>query len=108
MQVEMQCKDGSKIAVSFWLTKAENTDDCDLFIAVIEPVQRVVSRLVLDEAGDVLEADEMALALFYCSRENLVGSNLNKWIPNVNWPVNVADLNQVRCCDYKRRSIYFI
>lgn len=92
----MQCKDSSRIAVSFWLTKAENTDDSDLYVAVIEPVQRVVSQLLLDEHGGIIELDEMALSLFHCTKETFAGTNISRWIPNILWPTNVSDLDQVR------------
>lgn len=93
--MEMKCKDDSKIAVSCWLTKAEDTDDCSLCVAVIEPVQRVVSLVTLDESGIILEADETALSLFQCGREVFVGSNLSRWIPSIIWPSSVADLSPV-------------
>lgn len=101
--MELECKDGSKVAVSIWFTKAENSDDNELCIAVIEPVQRVVSHLLLDEFGMVMATDDMALSLFHCKEDSFVGHNIIKWIPNILWPDTVEDLNEV----FKKNSAFF-
>ena len=102
----MQCKDGSKIAVSCWLTSTEDTDGNNLYVAVIEPVQRVVSYLLLDEFGMIMAADETAMSLFHCTEDSFVGHNINKWIPNILWPTSSDDLNQVRSIKFKKMILY--
>ena len=89
----MQCKDGSKIAVSCWLTNAD--DEGSLYVAVIEPVQRVVSNILMDESGVIMAADETALSLFHCTEDGFVGHNINKWIPSIIWPTSPEDLDDV-------------
>ena len=94
LQIELQCKDGSKIAVSCWLTKAESeNEDCSLYVAVIEPVQRVVAHVLLDESGSILEADEMSLSLFQSTEEAFIGHKIQNWIPNILWPSTADDLD---------------
>ena len=66
-------------------------------IAVIEPVQRIVSYLLLDEFGLIMAADETASSLFHCTEEAFVGHNIIKWVPNIIWPSSSDDLDQV-CC----------
>lgn len=66
-----------------------------MYVAVIEPVQRVVSYLLVDETGLIMASDETALSLFHCTEEAFVGQNINKWIPNIIWPTSPQDLNQV-------------
>jgi len=84
--IELLCKDGSKIAASCWLTPAESEENCDLYVVVIEPVQRVVSHLSLDEFGMILQADETAFSLFHCIEKEIIGHNIVKWIPNILLP----------------------
>ena len=83
--VELQCKDGSRAAFSMWLTPAD-TDDGELYVAVVEPVQRVVSHALLDEFGAVLHADDLAPLLFHCAEHDFVGHNIIKFVPNLLWP----------------------
>lgn len=92
--IELKCKDGSKVAVSVWLTNTEDNAGNSLYVAVIEPVQRVVSYLLLDEFGLIMAADETATSLFHCSEEDFVGHNIIKWIPNIIWPASSDDLDQ--------------
>lgn len=96
VQIELQCKDGSKIAVSCWLTKAESENEgSSLYIAVIEPVQRVVAHLLLDESGTILEADEMSFSLFQSTEDAFIGHKIQNWVPNILWPSSADDLDAV-------------
>jgi len=95
VQIELLCKDGSKIAASCWLTPAESEENCDLYVVVIEPVQRVVSHLSLDEFGMILQADETAFSLFHCIEKEIIGHNIVKWIPNILLPSSGDSLSDV-------------
>lgn len=64
----------------------ESEENNDLYIVVIEPVQRVISHLSLDEFGMILQADEMAFSLFHCIDKEIIGHNIIKWIPNILLP----------------------
>ncbi|XP_046651187.1 PAS domain-containing serine/threonine-protein kinase-like [Daphnia pulicaria] len=92
--IELKCKDDSKVAVSCWLTNTEDSAGNSLYIAVIEPVQRIVSYLLLDEFGLIMSADDTASSLFHCTEERFVGHNIIKWIPNIIWPASSDDLDQ--------------
>lgn len=107
-QIELKCKDGSKVAVSVWLTNTEDNAGNSLYVAVIEPVQRVVSYLLLDEFGLIMAADETSTSLFHCSEEDFVGHNIIKWIPNIIWPASSDDLDQVCLYSCKYHSTYFV
>ena len=91
----MLCKDSSKIAVSCWLTHAQNKDDCDRYVVVIEPVQRIVSHLSMDEFGMILKADDVAFSLFHSTEQDLVGHNIVNWIPNILLPSSDESLANV-------------
>ena len=92
----MLCGDGNKVAVSLWLTRTIEDDEDGNYIAVIEPVQRVVANLLLDEFGMILHADEVAFSLFHTNENNFIGHNIIKWIPNIEWPVVESSLANVR------------
>ena len=95
----MVCKDGTKLAVSMWLTHAGDQERSELYIAVIEPVQRVVSHLLLDEFGTILNADDVALSLFHTNDKDFVGHNIIKFVPNIHWPAvgdPLADVSIVK------------
>ena len=77
------------MAVSLWLTHAGELGggESELYVAVVEPVQRVVSNLLLDEYGTILSADDVALSLFHTNDKDFQGHNIIKWIPNIRWPI---------------------
>lgn len=81
--------------MSCWLTNTEDSAGNSVYVAVIEPVQQVVSYLLLDEFGLIMAADETAASLFHCDEQEFVGHNIIKWIPNIIWPTYPGDLNQV-------------
>lgn len=81
--------------MSCWLTNTQDNDGNDLYVAVIEPVQRIVSYVLLDEFGTVMAADDTAMSLFHCNEEAFVGHNITKWIPNIIWPSSTEDLDKV-------------
>ncbi|KAK7861668.1 hypothetical protein R5R35_005350 [Gryllus longicercus] len=85
--VEMLTKDGNVVPVSLWLRKLETESRC---LAVAEPVERRVARLVMDRAGCIMSADAETALIFQYEEEELEGADIATLIPAIKLPGNEA------------------
>lgn len=83
--VEMIHKNGDKIPVSLWIRHIDGHDGRCL--AVAEPVERRVGKLIIDANGIVMSGDNEALMLFQLdSLEKFVGMDITVLLPTINLP----------------------
>lgn len=87
--VEMNTKNGSKLAVSLWIRQFDTEGRC---LAVAEPVERRIAELIIDQDGYVLNGDYEALILFQLeSEDKLNGLDISTLIPAVQLPCNALE-----------------
>lgn len=91
--VEMIHKNGDKIPVSLWIRHIDGHEGRCL--AVAEPVERRVGKLIIDANGIVMSGDNEALLLFQLdSLEKFVGMDITILLPTINLPdSNATGLN---------------
>lgn len=83
--VEMIHKNGDKIPVSLWIRHIDGHDGRCL--AVAEPVERRVGKLIIDANGIVMSGDNEALMLFQLdSLEKFVGMDITVLLPSISLP----------------------
>lgn len=83
--VEMIHKNGEKIPVSLWIRHIDNHDNRCL--AVAEPVERRVGKLIIDANGIVMSGDNETLMLFQLdSLEKFVGMDITVLLPTISLP----------------------
>lgn len=80
-------KNGDKIPVSLWIRHIDGHENRCL--AVAEPVERRVGKLIIDSNGIVMSGDNEALMLFQLdSLEKFVGMDITVLLPSINLPDN--------------------
>lgn len=80
----MTTKSGANLAVSLWIRKIDTDGRC---LAVAEPVERRVARLLINGQGAVLSADYEALLLFQMeSVEEFNNMHVTNLIPAIQLP----------------------
>jgi PAS domain containing serine/threonine kinase len=83
--VEMIHKNGEKIPVSLWIRHIDGHDNRCL--AVAEPVERRVGKLIIDANGIVMSGDNESLMLFQLdSLEKFVGMDITILLPTISLP----------------------
>lgn len=91
--VEMINKNGDKIPVSLWIRHIDGHEGRCL--AVAEPVERRVGKLIIDANGIVMSGDNEALMLFQLdSLEKFVGMDITILLPTINLPDSNATAGQ--------------
>lgn len=82
--VEMNTKCATKVAVSLWIRQIDADGRC---LAVAEPVERRVAKIIVDESGTIISGDAEALLLFQIDTEdNLAGMDILELIPAIQLP----------------------
>lgn len=82
--VEMNTKYGGKVAVSLWIRQIDADGRC---LAVAEPVERRVAKILVDRNGCVLSGDYGALLLFQLdSIDQFCGMEIAALIPAIQLP----------------------
>lgn len=84
----MSTKSGANLAVSLWIRQIDSDGRC---LAVAEPVERRIARLMIDGVGAVASGDYEALLLFQMdSVEEFTGLHVTTLIPAINLPEAAA------------------
>lgn len=82
--VEMTTKCATKVAVSLWIRQIDTDGRC---LAVAEPVERRIARIVIEKSGVIVSGDAECLLLFQVdSEEQLVGTEVQALIPAIQLP----------------------
>lgn len=82
--VEMNAKNGFKVAVSLWIRQIDSEGRC---LAVAEPVERRIAELIIDQDGFILNGDYEAVILFQLdSEDKLNGLEIKTLIPAIQLP----------------------
>lgn len=82
--VEMNTKCATKVAVSLWIRQIDADGRC---LAVAEPVERRVAKIMVDGSGMIVSGDAEALLLFQIDTEDqLVGMDILELIPAIQLP----------------------
>lgn len=100
--VEMIHRNGDKIPVSLWIRHIDGHEGRCL--AVAEPVERRVGKLIIDANGIVMSGDNESLMLFqFDSVDKFVGMDITVLLPTINLPDSNA-MGQIPKHIYKQRA----
>lgn len=84
--VEMIHKNGEKIPVSLWIRHIDGHEG-HRCLAVAEPVERRIGKLIIDSNGIIMNGDNEALMLFQLdSLDKFVGMDITVLIPAIQLP----------------------